>query len=87
MNPDAGPTNRANPPTQAIPAALASRPIARASDEGAGDHAMPLPATSADERHAADPVESDESIAGEEDPGAAVDEGAGDRPRGSSSTP
>ena len=57
------------------------------ADEGAGDHAMPLPATSADERHAADPVESDESIAGEEDPGAAVDEGAGDRPRRSSSTP
>ena len=56
-------------------------------DEGAHDHAMPLPATSADERHAADPVESDESIAGEEDPGAAVDEGVGDRARRSPSDP
>ena len=58
-----------------------------AADDGARDHAMPLPATSADERHAAEPVDSDESVAGEEDPGAAVDEGAGESPRGSRSEP
>ena len=44
--------------------------------EGTRDHAMPLPASAADERHAAEPIESEESIAGEEDPGAAVDDGA-----------
>ena len=60
---------------------------ADATDDGARDQAMPLPASSADERHAAEPVESDESIAGEEDPGAAVDEGIEDSPRGSRSDP
>jgi hypothetical protein len=57
------------------------------TDDSARDHAAPLPASAADERHAADPVESDESIAGEEDPGAALDEGADDRARKDASQP
>jgi hypothetical protein len=55
-------------------------------DADPNDGASPLPATPGEERRAAEPLDDSESVAGEEDPGAALD-GTSDGPGSDSSKP